>query len=1228
MSKPTLLIQTAYFALADQSKAEELGLLLYENLTRTRRDKLAFGPGIPVRVATRADLVDPEAAEHVAVIPVLGPGTSQDEQRRDSAIELLNDWQARLREKGVLLPVFTTEAWRNFEERLPVKPVLQFLYDDKKNGFQFTLLELVVSVCRLLRDPAKSLRIFISHAKTDLESTKRAAEHIRRFAKENTTVQAFFDTTDLASGEKLALQLQQAAGAGVFLALRSDYYASRHWCQRELLWAKRSGLPTLCVEVLRDGEARSYPYAGNSPTLVWPEQVTDEADTGVSRIVLRATVEWLRARHFDLEAPRIAAELPRTTALSRAPELLDFAQGPLLADVSSVVLHPDPELSFAERAVLRAARPRIKLLTPTTLYRGIDDRQRAGSPLPSAPLRDRQVALSISDLIDDAATAHGLRKEHVDDMFVYLTRALIGAGSAIAYGGDFRLRGYDDDLTELISTYNAAGVDRAKFVYSYVPAFLTEADVPAQSAATIRSLGWTEKYVAHGGSEPAEPEGSVRALLPVPTAPLSPARAALYVSDMRRVMAKECFARVILGGQASPQRDGAAVGYRGPFPGVVEEAWYTLRAGRPLYVLGGFGGAAALIAESFDDQTQLPRRLRAASFAAPEYSAYRRLAQEFTDDPDLSRVGAPATMEALAVNLRDGLNAVLASDQTALAWNGLTRAENRELLRSRDVVRATSLVMKGLLGVRAAENKGKLNIELLRGNVVRAERASAIAVSTLRDVDITGPGAALDAATGNAVTGAKRDGHALIELTSPQVDAEWLLIADLGDLGTLDRAALPDLIEQRAAEIAALALRHDFERIALVTFAATILENIEDIAERMVAGFRPLATATVLQWFEYDEARFERLKRALGENEDVSLTLRELPEFVADPPAEKRGDAIAVVRVLDENTLQSTLLLPSGPAVSREHRHAFSDFKALDHSAETTTPSLETIARIGTNLSELLFGKAGSELLREHAGATLVIQHDVESASIPFETLRVEDPKLGSKAGVLGLAGGIVRRPSLRQDLLPPLPKRPPRTGKLKLLLVVDPTENLQSARDEAAAIRTKLADGEVVVNQDLTGKAATTRALLAALEDPSYDVLHFAGHAFFNQLGESGSGLKCADGDLLLKDLKGRAIGPRIVFFNACQSARVRGESIPLVTQALAEYVLASGVEAYLGTLWSVLDNAAAHFAVQVYRELAKGKKLHEAVVTARNLLFDNGNRDWANYVLYGSGSFQLKTG
>lgn len=84
---------------------------------------------------------------------------------------------------------------------------------------------------------------------------------------------------------------------------------------------------------------------------------------------------------------------------------------------------------------------------------------------------------------------------------------------------------------------------------------------------------------------------------------------ALYFSDMRQVMAKHTFGRIVLGGAAEPRLEVAGSGYGGRYPGVVEEAWRTLEAEKPLYVVGGFGGAAALVADLLEDR-EIPDRLK------------------------------------------------------------------------------------------------------------------------------------------------------------------------------------------------------------------------------------------------------------------------------------------------------------------------------------------------------------------------------------------------------------------------------------------------------------------------------------------------------------------------------------------------------------------------------------------------------------------------------------------
>lgn len=59
-------------------------------------------------------------------------------------------------------------------------------------------------------------------------------------------------------------------------------------------------------------------------------------------------------------------------------------------------------------------------------------------------------------------------------------------------------------------------------------------------------------------------------------------------TEMRAAMASACDARVVVGGRRT--------GFGGPVSGVSEEALLTIRDGKPLAVLGGFGGSARDIA--------------------------------------------------------------------------------------------------------------------------------------------------------------------------------------------------------------------------------------------------------------------------------------------------------------------------------------------------------------------------------------------------------------------------------------------------------------------------------------------------------------------------------------------------------------------------------------------------------------------------------------------------------
>jgi hypothetical protein len=133
--------------------------------------------------------------------------------------------------------------------------------------------------------------------------------------------------------------------------------------------------------------------------------------------------------------------------------------------------------------------------------------------------------------------------------------------------------------------------------------------------------------------------------------------------------------------------------YSGFLPGLFEEALLALEHGNPLYILGGFGGAAGKLAEALllGAQGTFPQEFD-PKWQCAQNSKVRRLA---------SLVGA----KALVGNVRDtqlALGALCASIEVARGSltthlnTGLTEEETRELMTTIEMRRAVQLTLTGL----------------------------------------------------------------------------------------------------------------------------------------------------------------------------------------------------------------------------------------------------------------------------------------------------------------------------------------------------------------------------------------------------------------------------------------------------------------------------------------------------------------------------------------------------
>jgi CHAT domain-containing protein len=221
------------------------------------------------------------------------------------------------------------------------------------------------------------------------------------------------------------------------------------------------------------------------------------------------------------------------------------------------------------------------------------------------------------------------------------------------------------------------------------------------------------------------------------------------------------------------------------------------------------------------------------------------------------------------------------------------------------------------------------------------------------------------------------------------------------------------------------------------------------------------------------------------------------------------------------------------------------------------------------------------------------------------------------------------------------LPSTRREDGTLSVLLVVNPTLDLDGAEREGARVQQLLSRTPGTRIELRHGADARKDRLAADLRSGLYDVVHYAGHAFFDPEDPAQSGILCANRQILTgADLAGFGNLPSLVFFNACEAGRVRGRGVEKKSKhrdrrlglernvGLAEAFLRGGVANYLGTYWPVGDGVAETFADALYTRILDHAPLGAAVLAARSAVREKhpSSADWSNYMLYGSHDFVLK--
>jgi hypothetical protein len=214
--------------------------------------------------------------------------------------------------------------------------------------------------------------LFFSHAKRD---GVPLATSLVSWIKRLKDFEFFYDTINLDLSSDISAQLEKAIGTSVLVVLRTEVFDQRYWCQEEVFWAEKHGVPVIAVDARWNVKAApSVVTLDSSPSVRIP-------DGSLVRILQAALEEALRVALHRARANLLATAAgiaPQSwVVLSRHPSLVALESSAKTSAAASskssdpfVVVYPNPALPDGLRD---SATFVLDKLVPNSLLLSLDE---------------------------------------------------------------------------------------------------------------------------------------------------------------------------------------------------------------------------------------------------------------------------------------------------------------------------------------------------------------------------------------------------------------------------------------------------------------------------------------------------------------------------------------------------------------------------------------------------------------------------------------------------------------------------------------------------------------------------------------------------------------------------------------------------------------------------------------------------------------------------------------
>ena len=444
--------------------------------------------------------------------------------------------------------------------------------DDIIAGWDEVSSHIYDCLIRYMKDMTQDkLKLFISHAKRD---GLVVAENLRNSLRSKTKLDSFFDKNDIIEGVDFEKQIKENVKSSLLMVLDSDAYGTRQWCQKEILCAKKYGVPIVVVDMHSDVITRTFPYMGNVPSV----RLNDDNLDSAINLLLRTGLRYEYQKNYLTRIVKEGNDDDDFDILSYQPELLDMH----MLEKNNV-LYPEPPVSEEERRILNSTKKNF--ITPL---------EKEGLLLDG-----EFISISVSNTNENRPDEIMLR-----DMVVEISRYILNAGGKIIYGGSGSRDGYVNLFSQISEKYGKIKIESEgkdlpedeAYIYNYYA-------WPYMNALSDDDMAYLKH--CHLCAQQIYPDGiseEQKRLIPSTQDEEGKMQIISSLSHMRDVRCREARAFIIVGGKTK--------GSLTPIPGILEEYIKARATKKPIYLLGGFGGEAALISKSVISRETIIKSIR------------------------------------------------------------------------------------------------------------------------------------------------------------------------------------------------------------------------------------------------------------------------------------------------------------------------------------------------------------------------------------------------------------------------------------------------------------------------------------------------------------------------------------------------------------------------------------------------------------------------------------------